>query len=91
MPLPDLNVSVTPDDMNELIQGDPVVQQKAVMVALQRMLRQEKASKLSILKQLKDGTLTLDRIVVSDNDFQIMPEPPKEPSKNNTSKEKVPA
>jgi hypothetical protein len=96
MPLPKLNITVTPEDMNLLLEEDDQVRQKAVQVTLQRMYHSEKAKILSILQQLKDGVLTLDRISVSDTDYEILPEPPSKEdssknnfSKNNFSKEKV--
>jgi len=94
MPLPNINITVTPEDMNLLLQEDDQVRQKAVQMALQRMYHQERAKFLSIIQQLKDGDLTLDRISVSDTDYEILPAPPAAkdaPSNNNSSKEKVPA
>ena len=88
--MPDVSVSVTPQDFATLAQSDPDVRMKAINVALNRTLVENNAKFLGILKQIKSGELPLERLVVSDIDWDIMPAPPKEKI-NNTSEEKVPA
>ena len=86
-------IDITMNDFEKLALEDPEVRIKAINVALTRKVAEGQRQMLSILKQIKSGELSLDRVIVSDDGWQILPEPPPDPGKpsNNQSEAVVPS
>jgi hypothetical protein len=74
------NIDVTKQDWYDLANSDDIIRIKGINVALNRMVRDVHVRALTLLHQLKSGEVTLDMVMVSDADWEVMePEPTPSP------------